>query len=417
MTTEPVVPMHVARQAILDSRSRVFGYELLYRERADQTSCADSSDRATARVLTDAILALGLDTLTNGKPAFVNFTRQLLLTDAAILIPSGCLVIEIAHETQPDPEVLAACERLRAEGYALALDNFVEGDHAEVLLPLVTFVKVNTMALPPARIQAIARRLTPAQQIIATRVETAEAHEGAKAAGCSLFQGYFYCTPAVRQTAVVSGRQLAYLNLIAALHQPEVRLGDVEEIIKRDVSLTYRTLRSVNSAAFGSAREITSIRQALVLLGVDQIRRWASVWALAGSGSASAPETMSLALMRARSCEVVGTALAGPEAGATMFLTGLCSLLDVILNRPLVKILEEVQFPADVKDALLGKPTLGHHVLNAVIAYEKADWDLAKAVASTIGLSENVLVEGYQSALPWMHALSKVSAQGPSGPH
>ena len=407
---DTLVPMYVARQPIMDGYSRVFGYELLYRERADSTSFDDNGDRATARVITDAILSLGLETLTSGKPAFVNFTRQLLIGDAALLLPARSLVIEVQHDTPADDEVIAACKRLHAEGYALTLDNFVEGDHAEALVPFATFVKVNVMAVSSERIAAIAARLSPQQQLIATRVETAEAQEAAKAAGCRLFQGYYYCVPAMRQTAVISGRQLAYLNLIAALHQPNVKISDIEEVIKRDVSLIYLTLRSVNSAAFGSGREITSIRQALVLLGVDQIRRWADVWALAGSGSTSAPEAMSLALMRARSCEVVGTALAGPEAGDTMFLTGLCSLLDVILNRPLESILAELNFPAEVKEALLGGPTLGRGILDAVIAYEQADWELASATASRIGLSEEVLIQSYQEALPWIHTMSKASA-------
>ncbi|NOT24526.1 MAG: HDOD domain-containing protein [Acidobacteria bacterium] len=407
---DTLVPMYVARQPIMNDASRVFGYELLYRDRADATTAGDAGDRATARVLTDAILSLGLETLTSNKPAFVNFTRQLILSDAASLLPASSLVIEIQHDTTVDEEIVEACKRLRAGGYSLTLDNFVEGGETEPLLPLVQFVKVNVMALSTERVAAIARRLTPKQQLIATRVESAEAHEAAKGAGCRLFQGFYYCAPAMRQTAVISGRQLAYLNLIAALHAPEVNIGDLEEIIKRDVSLTYRTLRSVNSAAFGGGREITSIRQALVLLGIDQIRRWATVWALAGSGSASAPEAMSLALMRARSCEVAGTALAGPEMGGTMFLTGLCSLLDVILNRPLESILSEVNFPADVKDALLGKPTLGRKILDAVIAYERADWDLASETAASIGLDEDVLIKSYREALPWIHTLSRASA-------
>ena len=174
MTTEnTLVPMYVARQPILDDSSRVHGYELLYRDRADATDCADGSDRATARVLTDAILSLGLETLTSGKPAFVNFTRQLILSDAASVLPARSLVIEIEHETPADDEVLDACTRLRADGYALTLDNFVEGDHAEALLPLATFVKVNVLAVSTERIAAIAKRLGPHQKLIAMLRKTA----------------------------------------------------------------------------------------------------------------------------------------------------------------------------------------------------------------------------------------------------
>ena len=401
--------MYVARQPIMDGSSRVFGYELFYRGRSDATSFDDDGDQATARLLTDAILSLGFDTLTNGKPAFVNFTRQWLLREAALLLPAGSLVIEIGHDTPADEKIIAACTRLRDQGYALALDNFVEGSDAEALLPFASFVKVNVTAISSEEIAAVARGLRPQQRLIASRVETAEAHEAAKTA-CHLFQGYHYCAPCTRQTAALSGRELVYLNLIAALNQPDVSVAAVEEIIKRDVSLSYRTLRSVNSAAFGCGREITSIRQALVLLGLEQIRRWATVWALAGSGTASAPEAMSLALLRARSCEVIGTKLAGPEAGARMFLTGLCSLLDVILGRPLESILAEVNFPSEVKNALLGQPTPGRHVLDAVIAYERADWDLAAKNAKDIGLPEDVLIRGYCEALPWIHQLSSVGA-------
>ena len=172
---DTLVPMYVARQPIMDDASRVFGYELLYRDRADATDAGDAGDRATARVLTDAILSLGLETLTSNKPAFVNFTRQLILSDAASLLPANSLVIEVQHDTTADEEVIEACKRLRAGGYSLTLDNFVEGGETEPLLPLVQFVKVNVMALSTERVAAIAKRLTPKQKLIATRVESARA--------------------------------------------------------------------------------------------------------------------------------------------------------------------------------------------------------------------------------------------------
>jgi EAL and modified HD-GYP domain-containing signal transduction protein len=395
--------VRVVRQPILDVAGRLFAYELLYRESAHHDSCTETGDQATARVLTDAIQAIGLATLTNGRPAFINFTRHLLVSNAATLLPPKGIVIEIREDVPGDPEVVASCKHLRAAGYALALDDFVEGSEAETLLPFVNYVKLDMLTTPIQSVPALVKRL-PGTKLIAERVETPDMHAAAKKAGFRLFQGYYFCRPVACPSQALPQHRVAYLNLFAALNRPDLTIAELEDLVKRELSLTYRVLRSVNSAAFSFGREIDSIRQALVLLGIDHIRKWALVWSLAGlDGEAS--ETVSLALIRARCCEILGTAMSGPEAGAKMFLMGLCSLLDALLNQPLEIVMADLQISTEVRDALLGNPGTLRSVLDSVIAYERADWDHAASLAQGLGLPEQALADAYAKALPWSAGL------------
>src|SRR5580765_8112573 len=149
----------VARQPILDLAGRVYGYELLYRGSADATSCTTEGDIAGARVLSDAVLALGLDVLTNGRLAFINFTRSLLLNGAGTLLPPTSMVVELREDIEVDQEIVEACRSLHARGFALALDDFVPGSSAESLIPFVSFVKVDVLAIPPDERKKLAARL------------------------------------------------------------------------------------------------------------------------------------------------------------------------------------------------------------------------------------------------------------------
>jgi len=320
----------VARQPILDQVGRVYGYELLYRAGPDAIDCTAAGDLASARVLSDAVLTLGLDLLTCGRKAFVNFTRPLLLSGAGTLLPANSVVIEVTEDVAIDGDVIDACRKLDALGFSLALDDFMPGSDAEALLPFVRFVKVDVLQTAAHDHATIAKRLLPlGVRLIAEKVETADMVAQTRAAGYRLFQGYYFCRPTTFVATSMPAHHVAYLGLLGALNRKDVSVDELEDLIKHDVSLSYRVLRSTNSWLFGVRQEIQSIRHALVFLGVDQIRKWASVWVLAGLNSSGTQETITVALVRARCCELLGHALLGPEEGAGYFLLGLCSLLDV----------------------------------------------------------------------------------------
>ncbi len=407
---DPREAIYVARQPILDASGNVFGYELLYRAGAQDTSCLGSRDLAAARVLNDAVLTLGLERLTGGRKAFVNLTRQMLLGDFASLLPAQSVVLEILEDVSVDKDVVDACKRLKEQGYALALDDFTSWSGADALMPYARYVKVDVLDTCADERKAIHKGLPSGVSLIAEKVESGDAFKNAATAGCKLFQGYYFCKPATFTAGAVSARRLAYARLLAALNRPDVNISVVEDLVKHDASLTVRVLRCINSAAFGVRREIQSIRQALVLLGLDQIRKWASVWALAGLNGGASFELVTMAILRARCCELLAQDLKGQEGASEFFLLGLCSLLEGMLGMPQAEAVEQLPLSATVRGALMGEANVAKSVLDSVIAYERGEWDEAAKTAQTAGLDPDRLSIAYADALKWARELSVATA-------
>jgi len=394
--------LHIARQPILDERGRVFGYELLYRHAAHDSACSADGDLASARVLTEAILDLGLDTLTSGHQAFLNVTRPLLLGKLDSLVQPDGVVLEVLESVAVDNEVIDVCRHLHARGYRLALDDFVEGSAAETLLSYASFVKVDVLTTPPAAAAALASRLSrEGIRLLAEKVETRDVFERMRRSGYTLFQGYYFCRPQIHHGAALPAQQLAYLRLLAALSKPDLTTAEVERLVKQDVSLSLRVLRSVNSAGYPIRREIRSIGQALVLLGIEPIRKWATVWCLAGLNGGATPELVTLALLRARTCELLGE-MSTTAGSSELFLVGLFSLLDVMLSRTMTDALDGLPLSADVLGALEGQTSPLRSVLDAAIAYERGKWDAAASLAAASGLTPAALADAHTSALKWV---------------
>ncbi len=399
----------VVRQPILDQAGRVFGYELVYREDSPEAETA-SEDLARARVITDAVLSLGLDTLTDGLPAFIPLSRELLVRDSGTLLPPASTVLELPSGITPDEEVLAACKKLHGLGYKLAMNGLGTPQAMQLLAPLVKFIKLDAAELPEAERLALPAEFAPKGiQLIAHKVESFATARELQKAGYSYFQGYYFCKPDTVGTEALPGRRLAYLNLLTALNKPDVGVSEIEDLVKHDLTLSYRVLRSINSASFGLRREVTSIRQALVLLGIGQIQKWASVWAMAGLNSGGTSETVSMAIIRARSCELLGNRLLGDEVGAEYFLLGLCSLLDSMLRRPMEDALAEVPVSDTIKAALLGQQNTARAVLDAVTAYERGEWELASDAANQGLFDPELLPVAYADALRWARELTRAA--------
>jgi EAL and modified HD-GYP domain-containing signal transduction protein len=398
--------LHVARQPILDERGRVFGYELLYRHAPGDTTCTADGDLASARVLTGAVLDIGLETLTCGRQAFLNVTRPLLLGQIDTLLPPDGVVLELLESVEIDQEVIDVCRDLQSRGYRLALDDFVPGSDAETLLPHVAFVKVDVLTTPPDAVRTLAARLTDAGvRLLAEKVESRDVFECTRSAGYSLFQGFYFCRPVIQSGAALPSQQLAYLRLLAALSKPDLKTAEVERLVKQDVSLSLRVLRSVNSAAYAIRTEIRSIGQALLLLGIDPIRKWTTVWCLAGLSAGATPELATLALLRARACELVGNDMSSDES-SELFLVGLFSLLDVMVSRGMAEAIEGLPLSAAASAALQGETNALRSVLDAVMAYERGEWEQSASLAASCGLKPSALPDAYTGALRWAQDVS-----------
>lgn len=395
----------IARQPILDRAQRVLGYELLFRPSDLHTSSGTASEQASARVITEAVVSFGLDALTQGRLAFINVTRRLLLDDLAgleeILSPSR-IVLELLEDIEADDDVLQACRALKRAGYALALDDFVLSERTAALVPLATYVKVDQPLTEDADLPRRLATLCPDKGplLLAEKVETLDQFNTAFTNGFDYFQGFFFGRPATQRASTIPGHRVGYLRLLTALQDPNLDVPRFERLVEHDPALCYRLLRTVNSAGFGQLAPVTSIRQAVVLMGLGMVRRWASLWLLAGLGEAAHPELLTMSTIRARCCELLADQASG-TLGSEGFLLGMCSLLDAILEQPMPKLVEQLPLSSPMQAALLGEDNHERRILDCAIAQERGDWRDGAELAERAGFTPHTVALAHQSALRW----------------
>lgn len=393
----------IARQPILDRAGRVCAYELLFRASATASAAGQVSAQASASVFSDAVLAFGLDAITHGRPAYINVTRELLLKGIPAGLPPGRVVIELLETIEADDDVLAACVDLRRAGYQIALDDFTLTDRTAGLVPLADIIKVDFRGAGDraAREQIAAAGRAHGLVLLAEKVETLDEFDAAAAEGFNYFQGYFFGRPVTQVATPVPAHQIGYFRMLRALQDPDLSLQKLETLVKHDASLCFRVLRAVNSAACGQTTHVESIRQALVLIGADAVRRWVSLWVLAGLNERAHPEIVDMASVRARCCEILAAQRSGPDLAPAGFLMGMCSLLDAILARPMDTLLEQLPLPPNIQAALRGEDTDLRRLLDCVIAYERGQWERCLALAARVGIRPAALPAAHREAMRW----------------
>ena len=405
----PGSQVFVARQPSLDKTGRLYGYELLYRHSAGaETWAGASTDLATAGVI-DGLFAVGFETLTGGKRAFINVSRRLLLDGIPSVLPKGRVVLELGTDVEADSDVITACRDLKKAGYMLAIDDFVLNAWTAELVPFADFIKVDFLQAQESSVRLPPIASGEGPTLVAKRIETAERFTEAIKGGYDLFQGFFLGRPIVKEARAVPAQHIASLRLLHALHDPNLSIQKLEDLVKHDPALCFLILRTVNSAAFALRTTVQSIREALILLGRDTIRRWASLWALAGLSQHAHAELLTMATVRARCCELLGQSTGNDDSAAEGFLVGMCSLLDAILEQPMPALLESLPLPTDVRDALMGTENTNRRLLDCAVAYEEGAWDQCFALARKAGVNPTVLPAAYAEALRWSNDLK---AQG-----
>ncbi len=408
--------VYIGRQPILDRTSRVAGYELLFR--SGTANYCDSADdvEATSQVIVNAVLGIGLDRLLGSRPAFINFDRTLLLGDWTTLLPPDKAVIEILENVPPDPEVLAACHRLREQGYAIALDDCLDDERTAAFAPFVDILKVDFRLTTPEQQASLVQRYRAMKILmLAEKLEAEAEFNRARALGYHYFQGFFFAHPTVLQGARIPASQINSLRLLKQMQHPEIDFMAVEDLIRHDVAFSHSLLTYLNSAAFDWACRVESVRQGLMLLGTDELRKWVWMASLTGLGRDRPPALMAQVLMRGRFCEAIADANGLSPGDTDPFLVGMFSLLDAILQRPLPGILDDLNISRNIRDALLG--TAGEAeplslVLQIVKAYETGDWQSVAAAARKIGLSANTLNRCYLESTSWVETVFVAEGKG-----
>ena len=383
----------VARQPLFDRRLEVVAYELLYRAPGEQVAHIVDADRATARVALNSLTELGLERVTGARPAWINVTREFLLDGRAAVLPPAHVVLEILENQLIDQQLVDTVRGLRDQGYRFALDDFEYSSDADPLLELAEYVKLDVLALGIDKVASEVARLRPyGVTLLAEKVETHEELALCMAAGCELFQGYFFCRPELLSTHSVDANRLSLLQLLAALQEPDIGLHALERIVALDLALGYRLLRYINSAFFGLRSEVRSIGQALALLGVEKLRQWAALSVFASVDRKPVELTIT-ALVRARFCELVSPHQPCCSA-AELFTLGLFSVVDALLDMPMADVVERVPFPEDTRRALVDHDGPQGRLIECMIALERGDLERAESLVPQAG-------DVYVEALEW----------------
>jgi c-di-GMP-related signal transduction protein len=395
----PIKPLrYVARQPIFDRDEKVFGYELLFRDGIENAFHGDRE--IAARATLDNSLVMGLDLLCDGRRAFVNCTRDTLIKGLVRILPPGPTVVEVLETVPADPDVVAACISLKEAGYMIALDDYVADDRREPLGEIADIIKVEMRLTTDEERTALMNKFSKRRcRMLAEKVETYADFVRARDQGFTYFQGYFFRRPEMLTAHDMPANRLNYLRMLQEVSRPDLDVPALEKLIKAEASVCYRLLRYLNSAVFSFKSEIHSVRHALSILGERDVRRWVRLVAAVGAGQEKTSDLVLSALVRGRFGELLSPHV--PHGESDLFLMGLLSLIDAMLETPMGDVLEKIPLDQATKAVLLGKPSPLRTVFQLILAHESGEWAAAASLCEALHLDSEAVAGYYWQAQRW----------------
>jgi c-di-GMP phosphodiesterase len=406
----------IARQPILDLDRNTFGYELLFRDGPDDVTVFEDPNEATQAVIERAYLDWGMERLIGQRFGLINADATLILRGLHRVLPPEGIILELrehgGREGGFDGETMDALMRARREGYHFALDNVSSLDDIRIskALSLCSLVKIDFQATPLESLPAIVdeiKRLKPDAMVVGEKVETASQHTFAADIGFDLFQGYYFARPDVLRKSARPANALAVMALVAETQRADVSIERLEQVVGGDASLAYRVLAVVNSSAFGLDRRVESLRHAIVLLGINQVRHLAVLLAMSATKDAS-EELIKLGAARAR---LASRLASSPDGASGAFTVGLLSITDALYRTPMEELLVELPVSEPIQAALLRGDGEFGALLQLAVACERADAERIEALMP--GRSSVVLGE-YRNAVEWADQICSHLASRPS---
>src|SRR5271165_603204 len=394
---------YVARQPIFDRDQNVFGYELLFRDGLENAFSGDTDEASRATL--DRSLLMGLDVLCDGRRAFVNCTRDTLVKGLVTLLPSTITVVEVLETVPADPEVVTACQSLKEAGYMIALDDYVADDPREALAEIADIIKVEMQLTTEQQRAEIIKRYGPWRcRMLAEKIETHGDFIRARDQGFVYFQGYFFRRPEMMSTRDMPANRLHYLRMLQEVSRPDLDIKELEKVIKSEGSVCYRLLRYLNSSIFAFRSEIHSVRHTLSMLGERELRRWVRLVAAVGAGQDKTSDLMLAALVRGRFAELLAPQVR--HGDSDLFLLGLLSLIDAMLEMPMAEVLEKISLDRATKAVLLGKPSVLRPVYQLILAHESGEWEAAAQLCERLHLDTEDVAGFYWQAQQWAREVS-----------
>ncbi|MFH2123025.1 MAG: HDOD domain-containing protein [Pseudomonadota bacterium] len=390
----------LARQPIFDRNRNIYGYELLFRAGEANIFPQIDGDVATSKLLSSTFFTVGIEEITGGRKAFVNFTRELLLQGAAHMFHPGTFVVEILEDVCPGTEVMEACRELRGKGYDIALDDFTCTCQSKLFIEVASIVKIDFRATSLIEIKDLLSRFSPHLcAFLAEKIETHEEFDQAKELGFDYFQGFFFARPEVMTQKDISPIKQHILQLLIRVFQEDCTVTDLEKIISRDVSMSYKLLKYINSAHFARVTPLSSVRQGIAFLGMNEIRAFVTIIATSKLCQDKPNELLRSSVIRARFLEHIAA-----EAGRDkeeLFMLGLFSLIDAILNISMAELIPRLRLNERLQNALVKREGELFSYLQMVESYETGQWEKLDLLVQDAGIAEGRMAIFYLEAVTW----------------
>lgn len=399
----------LARQAIYDKDSKSIAYELLYRNsNNNEFDFNIDEDEATRKLISNSI-TIGLKELTQEKIAFINFTKRLLLDEVPSIFDKQKIVIEILESVQPTKEVMMALHKLKRKGYKLALDDVNYSSSYWSFGDLIDIYKIDFISTTKEEREELVesiRILNPGARLLAEKVETQEEYEEAQKAGYTYYQGFLFSKPLMMIGKDIPIRNFVCFKLLSELLDNDFEVNEVEKLIKSDVGISYKLIKMLNSASYNFIQKISSIKQAIMLIGREELRKWLTIIAMSEMQSSNEEEITKSIIVRARFCELIAEETF-PEKKATCFLAGLFSNLDTYMQKSMYEIVDELPVEEDLKRALLGEGNDINKVIRLVESYEKIDKNEIEKLSKELQIKPEKLINLYIESVNWQNNLDK----------
>lgn len=402
-----------ARQPIFDNRNNIYGYELLYREAGADVYKCTNGDVATSSVMAAGFLSMGVNQITGEKKAFINFTKNMLLNGVATLFPKDQIVVEVLEDIELSEDIVAASRNLKKDGYIIALDDFVFRPGYEALIDIADIIKVDFMLTKTEydRKSVIRQFKNGRIKFLAEKVENRNDFEMAAKAGYSLFQGYYFSKPVIESAKGIPPSKVNHISLINMLENNNPEFKDIASIIEKDVAFSYEILRIANTTHYYRGSKITSVRQAALRMGLEELRKWALITVLRKLGGDGEDTIVNLCAQRAKALELLCSKVGLSERKMEFYTLGILSMIDVLTGCPMERILSELAISDEVKQLLLGNWDDGKmsFCYKLVLAYEKGEWVQIFDYAEKYSMNVEDIAEAYFEAVVWVNNFDKSS--------
>ncbi len=401
----------IGRQPIFNLREQVVAYELLYRNKDGNSFPILDSDAATVDVLVNSFVNIGIEEVSKGRPSFVNFTYNLLMGPLTDYLEPAQVVIEVLEDVPITEQLVGRLQELKNKGFKIALDDFVLDDTVQIydeLFAYVDYIKVDFLHSPLLERIAIEKKVRakfPHIQLLAEKVETRLQFDVARHSGYTLFQGYFFEQPQLIRSTDIPANTLQYFQILALLRDEEPNINKLAESIERDISVSYKLLQLINKSTKRTKTKIRSIKQAILMLGLTELKKWIYLLAMREVNRRNDTdvfsELMRISLFRAKVCEKVAK-LHYRQNFSEYFLIGLFSLIDSLLRRPMSMILQQLPFSEEIAETIGGGETEMTPYLQFSIALSKADWEQVEKYAEKLGLAKEAVLQIQVEADEWV---------------